>query len=99
MLENEEDLIAFCICLFAACSNLQYVENSQAIKLDEAGDKALGFSDVFSPVSVVLLETNAKCLLKNIRKVEQYNGKYYVLGEAEDYSVFVFDKDGKFVIL
>lgn len=75
------------------------MENSQAIKLDEAGDKALGFSDVFSPVSVVLLETNAKCLLKNIRKVEQYNGKYYVLGEAEDYSVFVFDKDGKFVIL
>lgn len=89
-------LLLFCICLFAACSNLQYVENSQAIKLDEAGDKALGFSDVFSPVSVVLLETNAKCLLKNIRKVEQYNGKYYVLGEAEDYSVFVFDKDGKF---
>lgn len=73
-------LLLFCICLFAACSNLQYVENSQAIKLDEAGDKALGFSDVFSPVSVVLLETNAKCLLKNIRKVEQYNGKYYVRG-------------------
>lgn len=99
MLENEEDLIAFCICLFAACSNLQYVENSQAIKLDEAGDKALGFSDVFSPVSVVLLETNAKCLLKNIRKVEQYNGKYYVWGRLRIILSLSLIKMESFVIL
>lgn len=80
------------------CVNTQQLTEGKEIKLQETGAyKELQFTDVFTPLETVCLDTKDVCQLKSITKVEVYDNCYYILGGTTKSAVFVFDKDGHFI--
>ncbi len=84
-------LIALISFIFVGCNN-RY--KSQIIDLDR-NDKVSIF-DLVDSISVVKLETNDQCLIKNIDGVIPFENRLYIFDSRLNI-LFCFDKDGKYL--
>jgi hypothetical protein len=68
----------------------------QSLSIDLTENQSVSVFDVFSDVQVIKLETTENNLITDIRKIEYYNSRYYILDERSQ-QIFCFDEDGNFV--
>jgi len=68
----------------------------QSSSIDLSENQSVSVFDVFSDVQVIKLETTENNLITDIRKIEYYNSRYYILDERSQ-QIFCFDEDGRFV--
>lgn len=84
--------------LFFSCgpAPLQSYEAIKEIMINpEEVEPILDLSEVLEDsIEIIPLETNDKCLISNIKRVEFYKDKIYVLDETN--GILVFDSQGKF---
>lgn len=82
------------ICLFAiACQNNTSSKDSIYIAPNNSIPQ---FSDVFSKVEIIPLETSDSCLIANINKIIYYNDTIYLLDQKQS-QLFIFNGLGKFL--
>lgn len=79
-------------------SNTTSVANEDYIKIDiEKPAKELAkLDDLLENITVVELMNNDSCYIIDIDKIEEYKNEYYLLDKKQS-SLFVFNKDGKFL--
>ena len=68
----------------------------QSSSIDLKENQSVSVFDVFSDVQVIKLETTENNLITDIRKIEYYNSRYYILDERSQ-QIFCFDEEGSFV--
>ena len=80
-----------------AVSPIQSNRSLEEINIDNAKkvDKIF-FSTYFNSPSVVVLETNEQCIIQNIRAIDHFNNKYYILDDKSN-ALYVFSDEGSFI--
>ena len=61
------------------------------------GNESLQFSKIIRNYRIITLETKAICLIKDIRKISGFGGRFFILNSANNGGIFIFDKNGKFI--
>ncbi len=93
-------ILIICI-VFVSCSTKQdETRNTQTyiIDIDKASvENELLYSTVFSKMKTIILETSDECLISMIAKMEIYEDYIIILDPRMAKSVFVFNKEGKFI--
>lgn len=68
------------------------------IDIDNANKKSVVYySEFFSRVSVIILESDIECLIGHIDKMKTWNDFIFILDSNIGGSLFVFNRKGKFV--
>lgn len=90
--------IYFCLCCSSLlqCKSHTQQSNLAVIKMQEA--KLCEFTDHIVDVSGILLERYAGYYPSSIKKITFYKGYFYILSN-EEFSVYIYNKDGKYVNL
>lgn len=71
--------------------------DSDTINIDKATKEAkILFSSIVDAPKVIVLETKEDCLIQNVRSLELFNNKIYILDDKAN-KLYVFDMDGKFI--
>ena len=88
------------VSVFCSCSNNHYSISAcsvDTIDIDKAiyKDRIL-LSNIVSAPRVIILETKKECLIQQIRSMEVYDNKIYILDDKAN-SLFVFDVNGAFI--
>lgn len=55
------------------------------------------YSEIFSRIKLVPLETTSRSRIGRIDKIVTHNGNFYILDQVQSKAVFQFDKNGKFI--
>jgi len=55
------------------------------------------YSDLYDSIKFIKLETKRESLIGRIDKILFYDNKYFILDQVQGKSVFVFDKNGKYL--
>ena len=84
----------FFVIIFIACNTAKQPENEIQIDINEA--KQIDFSDWFSDVDLIPLETNKSSLLYEVYKLIYEDNRFYI-SDMRQGAVFVFDDKGKFL--
>ena len=83
------------IVLLISCQAHNAKEECPSLTVDLT-DKPAAFSDVFSKIDFIPLETTDSCLLIGIDKLMQSENNFYVF-DSQRPALYVFDKSGKFI--
>jgi len=67
------------------------------IDLDTMTRTVASYSDIFSSIKYIPLETTSECLIGQIEHIELFNDTIYVLDSREAKSILLFNLSGKFV--
>lgn len=91
-------ILVLSIVLFAvtSCKETEKERSTLIIESEvvDLSDKPL--SEIVSDIKLIPLETNDSCLIADIVKVVKRNGKYYMLVEANNKHILLFNEDGSF---
>ena len=88
-------LIGALVLTLCACSG-EPKEEIEVIKVDIENAQPLKLTDFVKSITLVPLETNETCLIKNIKKLVMQDRKVYIQNDRQD--VLVFDENGKFLL-
>ena len=67
------------------------------IDLDVNKEACIPYSSVFKNVKTIILENNKDGLIGRIHELQVFNGCFYILDKTIAKSLFVFNKDGRFI--
>lgn len=87
-------LFLFALTLFA-CSPQEKPEE-QLIHVDLEEQNKVSIFDLCSSIQLIPLETTDASLLRTIRKIETFNGHYYLLDDRGE-KILVFNETGRFL--
>jgi len=73
------------------------VESNYIINLDGKTEPHIPYSDYFKSPKTIILETTNDCLIGNIHDLQVVDGFIYIIDTNHAKSVFVFDKNGRFI--
>lgn len=78
-------------------SSLQPNPEIEEIDIDNAQrcDEFL-FSSYFESPTVIALETNSNCIIRNIQAIDYYEERFYILDDEAN-ALYVFSSDGSFI--
>ncbi len=89
------------ILIIATSCNYKNIVNSDAEIIDVgkvfSENKLIKLSDVVDKVKYIPLESNKECLIGNVSKVFFSKNRIFVLDSWHSKTLFVFDKDGKYI--
>ncbi len=77
--------------LFLGCS-----EEKTGTSIDLKQDSPLSVFELFTDITAIQLETTPESRMVDIKKIEYYDGHYYILDERAQ-GIFCFDETGAFV--
>ena len=92
--------ISFIIIIFCSCTVKQtdlFMNTSYMINLDGKQELSLPFSNYFKSAEIIILETNADCLIGRIEEFQVFDECIYILDAHIANSLFVFDIEGRFI--
>ena len=85
---------------FYSCSvkqnELSLIESDYTIDLDGKAD-TIALSAFFKSPKVIILENDSDCLIGRINEFQFFDGFFFILDKKFSKSLFVFDKDGRFI--
>ena len=84
----------FFIFILASCNHV--LQDANIIQVDIAKAKSIPFSDWFSCVELIPLETNKSSLIYTCDKMEYEHQRFYI-HDFRQHAVFVFDSTGTFL--
>ena len=88
-------------CLFCAAQSTKVLDSKdkRIIDLDKAKypDTCFSASNLYKSAKIIPLETNASCLIGSIDKIQVIDQYILILDGYNAKSLFVFDKEGRFV--
>ncbi len=94
-------LLIFICIVFVSCSSKQNeIKNTQSYIIDinkASVEDQLLYSTVFGKMKTIILETSDEALISMINKMEVYKDYIIILDYYSAKSIFVFDKEGKFI--
>lgn len=82
------------VLCFLSIYNLQ-AQNVQQLRLDPASALGGNFSDIFSTVNFIPLETNNTSIFSAVDQLE-VTKKYFIILDRETNAILIFTKNGKF---
>lgn len=85
----------FFIGMLTACQAPSVKETCRTLSVDLTQEPA-SFTDIFSHMELIPLETNDSCLLININKLVQFQEALYIF-DAQRPALYVFDPAGNFI--
>lgn len=88
---NRLALFFFSGIVFLSCTTSDYSSS-----IDLTKNHTVSVFDVFSDVKVIKLETMENNLINEIRRIQYYDSRYFILDERSQ-QIFCFDEDGSFV--
>lgn len=103
MIGKEILLSLLSLACFTSCSNsaglceLTGIDSTTVvIEIDEAGEKELFYSSVYSNVDYVMLEADDETIVGNIEKLEITKDGYFVIFDRANGKILLFGSDGQF---
>ncbi len=79
-----------------SCSQKEMTEPDTHPILKIGSVTATSLNDFCASVEFIPLETNEESLIKGMKKIVLFEDKYFIF-DKEMFSIFIFDKDGRFV--
>ena len=92
---NKYTFYGLIILLLVSCQAHNTQEECLSLTVDLTAPSAV-FSDMFSKVDLIPLETSDSCLIMGIDKLMQWGNSLYVF-DAQRPALYVFDKSGRFI--
>lgn len=83
--------------IFCSCSDKTIGLNCTSIVLDTTDATSISFDDCFEVLSCIPLEENENCYISSVRRIEFFDGYYYMSSSNANIGLVVFDRTGKFV--
>ena len=96
MLKPITNLYRLFVFFLAGIVLLSCNTTDQSSSIDLTENQSVSVFDVFSEVQVIKLETTEDNLITDIRRIEYFNSRYYILDERSQ-QIFCFDEEGNFV--
>ncbi|TKG94550.1 6-bladed beta-propeller [Puteibacter caeruleilacunae] len=87
-------LLILAVLLFGCSQVSENPKTTQEIQINRKCIKPFKLSEVVESIQLIPLESQEECFIREIRKLEHYNNRFYILDQAK---VFVFDQEGKFL--
>ena len=100
---NKKLFFLFILFLFFSCANRQTTNSLNEnkahyiIDLDGKKEQSIPYSSIFKNVQTILLETSQDCLIGSVNELQVFDGCIYLLDRAVAKSLFVFDREGRFI--
>lgn len=88
----------YLLSLVCSCASEGTLDNGKPLSLMEDTKNMVEMTQLFTPLSMVTLDTKQSDKLKWISKIDYVNGRYYVLGGLERGKLITFDSKGKFLM-
>ena len=85
------------ILLVSSCSDKTIGLNCVPIVLDSTDTTSISFDDCFEVLSYIPLEENEEGYISSVRRIEYFDGHYYIGSSNANVGLLVFDRTGKFV--
>ena len=85
------------ILLVSSCSDKTIGLNCVPIVLDSTDTTSISFDDCFEVLSCIPLEENEEGYISSVRRIEYFDGHYYIGSSNANVGLLVFDRTGKFV--
>ncbi len=89
-------IIILFLLLINSCSNEKIAKNSLIPKVDMLNPQWINFSDLVEDVHCIPLESSGDAFLRSSWNILKYKEFIYVRS-LDDFSVFIFNTDGKFI--
>lgn len=86
-------LFVLFVCLFMSCGKQPAVSS---VGMTIGVETNASIEEFIEEVALVPLETNDECLLGELEKIYESDGRLYILDKRKA-AVFVFDKSGKYL--
>jgi len=83
--------------LLNSCSEVVVNHDLATIKLQTNDTLHASFEELFKITEYISLKENENYHMKSIRKIEYYNGEYYVHCSYDKTGLIVYDKEGRFL--
>lgn len=87
----------FTVVLVCSCSDKTLDISCTPILLNSTDTTSISFDDCFEILSCIPLEETNDCYITNIRRVEYFEGNYYISSSDANVGLVVFDAKGNFV--
>lgn len=103
---NKINLITILFFLILSCKhnekkaneprNSSTLQNNSFQTINLTDPSNLKIEDIIDSIHYIQLETNMECLISNIRKIEAFDNKFYILDD-KGAGVYIFDNEGHFI--